>query len=98
MIVRPYIVRHCLCCRLVARPARFWRNVNRHFEAARMRVGVERCARDAIGHWRAPDGIEIVQAAHNAFVDRVAMMVAALVIRHLSAPFFVGARQDAVAA
>jgi chorismate mutase len=34
----------------------------------------------------------------NAFVDFVGMMKAALVIRHLSAPFFVHARQNAVTA
>jgi hypothetical protein len=72
--------------------------VNRHFEAASMRVGLERCTSDAERHWRATNAMCVVQAAHNAFVDRVRMMKAALVIRHFSAPFFIHARQDTVTA
>jgi hypothetical protein len=85
--------------RLIARTPSVWCNVHRHFEAASMGVGIKWCASEAIRHVGARDAIcWVVRAAHNAFVDRMAMMVAALVIRHLSAPFFVDARQNAVAA
>ena len=97
--MRRWIMRRRHCNRLVARAARFWRDVNRHFETASMRVRIKWCASEAIRHVGAPDAICcVVQAAHNAFVDRVRMMKAALVIRHFSAPFFIHARQDTVTA
>jgi hypothetical protein len=70
--------------RLVTRAARFWRNVNRHFEAASMRVGVKRCASETISrHGRAPDAICcVVRAAHNALVNFVEMVIAALIVVH----------------
>jgi hypothetical protein len=81
--MRRRVVRRFDFSRLVTRPASFWRNVNRHFEATRMGIRIHRCASDAIRHVGAPDAICcVVDAAHNAFVNFVEMVKAALIVVH----------------
>src|SRR5262249_23720851 len=84
--VRRRVVRRFNCCWLANGAARFWGNVNRHFEAARMWVRIEWCAENAAGRFAARYGIAIVLDRHNAHIDRVPMVIAEFIVAHCIPP------------